>query len=125
MASSTPEGHLTWDVINYFGRLMTRAESLAYRTYLAEAKAKAYNSPELLDDMKTNDLEALSLMTDDIETFMLRVRDRIHRDHPDRVVLNRCPKCGGLAMTPKAQQCRWCHHDWHPSAATYSRLLVC
>jgi Uncharacterized protein conserved in bacteria (DUF2199) len=94
----------------------TRAELLAYRIYLAEEKAKAYDSPELLDDMKTSDPEALSLMTDDIETFMLRVRDRILRDHPDRVVLNHCQKCGGLAMTPKAQQCRWCHHDWHPRA---------
>jgi hypothetical protein len=116
MASSTPEGHLTWYVINYFGSLMTRAESLAYRTYLAREKAKAHSSPDLFDDMMTSDPVALSLMSDDIETFMHRVRDRILRDHPDHVVLNRCPKCGGLAMTPKAQQCRWCHHDWHRRA---------
>jgi hypothetical protein len=116
MAASTPDAHLTWYVINYFGGFMTKAEWLAYRTYLAEGKAKAYNSPQLLDDLKTTDPEALRLMADGSEAFMLRVRDRILRDHPDRVVLNYCPKCGGLATTPKAQQCRWCHHDWHASA---------
>lgn len=28
-------------------------------------------------------------------------------------VLNHCPKCGKLARTPKAKQCRYCSFDWH------------
>ena len=28
-------------------------------------------------------------------------------------VLNNCPKCGALARTPRAKQCRHCGHDWH------------
>lgn len=104
---STPDGHLTWYVMHHYGHFMTRAEWVAYRIYIAEKKAKPYNSPELLDDMK------MSEMTDGME-FMRRVRDRILRDHSDDVILNYCPKCGQLVMTPKAQQCRWCHHDWHP-----------
>ena len=116
MAASTPDGHLTWYVINCFGGLMTNAEALAYRAFLGAAKGKASSSPDLWDDTKTSDPEALSLMAGGVDAFMLRVRERILRDHPDRVALNRCPRCGGLAMTPKAQQCRWCHHDWHAPA---------
>jgi len=33
--------------------------------------------------------------------------------HEDRIFWNRCPKCGKLARTPKAKQCRFCQHDWH------------
>src|SRR6476646_6354720 len=107
MAASTPDGHLTWYVINYFSGLMTKTEWLAYQTFLAEGNAKATGSPDAYDHMKTSDPEALSLMADGVEVFMRRVRDRIIRDHPDWVVFNYCPRCGGLAKTPKAQQCRW------------------
>jgi hypothetical protein len=68
MATSTPEGHLSWYVIDYFGGLMTKAEWLAYRTFLAEAKDKAANSHSR-DDMKTSDPEALALMADGVEAF--------------------------------------------------------
>jgi uncharacterized C2H2 Zn-finger protein len=27
--------------------------------------------------------------------------------------VNRCPRCGEVAKTPKAKQCRFCKHDWH------------
>ena len=26
---------------------------------------------------------------------------------------NNCPKCGKLARTPKAKQCRYCFYNWH------------
>lgn len=139
MAASTPDGHLTWYVINYFG-FMTEPEWLAYRAFSAQEKAKhppslleylrtnnpeAYrallaeeeaeyaNSPDPLEGLRTSNPEAFALMTDGREEFMRRVRDRILRDHRDKVFLNNCPRCGGLAMTPKAQQCRWCFYDWH------------
>jgi hypothetical protein len=112
MAASTPDRHLTWYVINYFGRLMTKAEGLAYRAFIAEGKLKAYHAPHLWEDMKTSDPEALTLRADGVDAFLLRVRDRILRDPPHQIVLNYCPKCGGLATTPKAKQCRWCHHHW-------------
>ena len=117
MAAQTPDGHLTWYVINYYGGLMTRAEALAYRTFLVDEKVRHGYAPEPLEDLRTTDPEALSLMHEGIEQFARRVRDRILREHRDRVVLNTCPKCGGLAMTPRAQQCRWCFHDWHPRGA--------
>jgi hypothetical protein len=125
MAARTPEEHLTWYVINYFGGFMTKAEWLAHRTFMMEFKAQHGYSTELLEEadrgltdagyepLRTSDPEALSLMSDGVEVFLRRVRDRILREHQDRVVLNYCPKCGGLAKTPRAQQCQWCFYVWH------------
>jgi len=113
MAKWTPEEHLTKYVIDYYSGLMTQAEWLAYRAFLAEGKIRHGYSPDLLADLRTNDPEALSLMHNGVESFMLRVRERILRDHRDTVVLNYCPKCRGLARTPKARQCCWCFYGWH------------
>lgn len=33
--------------------------------------------------------------------------------YKDKIVLNKCPKCGKIARTPKAKQCRFCQYDWH------------
>jgi hypothetical protein len=113
MAKRTPDEHLTKYVINHYGRLMTRAEFLAYRAFLAEGKIQHGYSPEPYEDARTDDSEAVSLMSQGVERFRLQVRDRILRDHADRVFLNYCPQCGGLAKTARAQQCCWCFHDWH------------
>jgi hypothetical protein len=113
MGKRTAEEHLTWYVVGYYGRLMTKAEWLAYRALLAEGKVQGDYSSESVEDLRTSDPDALSLMNDGPELFMQRIRDRILRDHLDKVVFNYCPKCGGLAMTPRAQQCHWCFHDWH------------
>ena len=125
----TPEEHLTCYVITYFP-LMTLAECRARRTFFMECKLQLGYSKKLLDQMdrmlvaegeepfRTSDPDALSLMADGVEMFLRRTRDRICRDHADRIVFNYCPKCGGLAKTPKAQQCHWCFHDWHPRSPT-------
>ena len=112
MAKLTPEEHLTKYVLDYYGGLMTRAEWLAYRAFLAEGKIQHGYDPELLSDLRTDDPDALTLMRQGVDSFRLNVRERILRDHRDRVFLNHCPKCGGLATTPKARQCRWCSHQW-------------
>jgi hypothetical protein len=116
MAKRTPEEHLTKYVIDY-GGLMTEAEWLAYRAFLAEWKIRHGYSPDLLEDCRNQDSEALSLMRDGVESFMLRVRERILRDHQDTVGLNYCPKCSGVAKTPKARQCCWCFYDWNHDEA--------
>ena len=33
--------------------------------------------------------------------------------HSSEIYINNCPKCGKLARTPRAKQCRHCGHDWH------------
>ena len=48
---------------------MTRAEWLAYRAFLAEGKIQHGYSPELLEDSRTDDPEAVSLMSQGVERF--------------------------------------------------------
>jgi len=117
VAARTPDEHLTWYVINYYGGLMTREEWLALRNFEVAYKVRHGYAPEPLEGLRSSDAEVLSLMRDGVEQFSRKVRDRILREHRERVLLNTCPKCGGLAMTPKAQQCRWCFHDWHQREA--------
>jgi hypothetical protein len=95
---------------------MTEPEWLAYRAFVVQEKEKHNPLPfkePLFPEYETRNPEAVALMTDGFEPFLCRVRDRILRDHREKVFLNNCPRCGGLAMTPKAQQCRWCSYDWH------------
>src|SRR5215469_7633182 len=103
MAKRTPDEHLTKYVIDYYGGLMTRAEWLAYRGFVVEGKIKHGYNPELLSDLRTDDPEALSLMSQGVESFRLHLLVRFLRDHRERVFLNYCPKCGGLTTTPKAR----------------------
>src|SRR5262245_45871081 len=113
MAKRDPEEHFDRYVINYYGGLMTRAEGRAHLTFLAEAKVAHGYSPDSMADRRTKDPEALSLMHHGVQAFRRKVRERILRDHRERIFLNYCPKCGGLAKTPRARQCFWCFHDWH------------
>lgn len=47
------------------------------------------------------------------EEFELNVAVRIMKEIPEKVFLNKCPQCNGLARTPYAKQCRYCTHHWH------------
>ena len=38
------------------------------------------------------------------------IAKRILKDNPS--ILNNCSKCGQLARTPRAKQCRHCGHKW-------------
>jgi hypothetical protein len=48
--------------------------------------------------------------------FLDQVRARVLAEAEAQVVINRCPMCSRIVRTPKARQCMWCHHDWHPAA---------
>lgn len=47
------------------------------------------------------------------EHFKKTMAEKVLREHGDQVFINNCPKCGRLARTPLAKQCRHCRHDWH------------
>jgi hypothetical protein len=66
--------------------------------------------------LQSNDLEALQLASDGIAAFMVRTVQRILGEHGNEIIFNHCPRCGALARTPKARQCRFCRHDWHSAA---------
>lgn len=49
------------------------------------------------------------------ERLQLRIAERLLKEHENEII-NNCPKCGRLARTPKAKQCRYCGFDWHPDS---------
>jgi hypothetical protein len=121
---------LDWEVAHYIvcfhAHLMTDAERRAQRHLFATMKCtngrsdraaqkEALNSKLHSRDL-SNDPDVLRLTTDGYEAFELRTADRILQEYGDRVLLNCCPKCGQLARTPTASQCRFCKYDWHDSA---------
>lgn len=59
----------------------------------------------------TDKLEVLQLLDNGIDVFKEKVVRRILGESGREVFLNLCPKCGRLARTPFAKQCR-CGHSW-------------
>ncbi len=118
------DSFLAYYVTYYYGRLMTRAERLAYRhlcfTFKSSEGRSDVSAQEALraqgsytDRLLTDDPEALRLAADGLEAFRARVAARILEEHGSEVFLNYCPKCGELTRTPKARFCAHCGHDWH------------
>ena len=114
-------------VIRYYGHLMTRQERLAQRHLVGTAKAthgrtdaadqsEVENTSHPARDLLSKDPEVLQLASDGIDAFTVRTARRILDKHSDEITFNYCPRCGGLAKTPKARQCRFCYHDWHSAA---------
>jgi hypothetical protein len=60
-----------------------------------------------------DDANVQSLLADGIETLAVRIAERLESAHPDKVIINRCPKCNALARTARAKQCWRCYYDWH------------
>ena len=108
-------------VLRYYEHLMKPQE---HRHLMGTAKAthgrtdaasqrEAESSSHLARGMLSNDPEALQLASDGIDAFMVRTAQRILDECSNEIAFNYCPGCGALAKTPKAQQCRFCRHDWH------------
>lgn len=104
-------------IIIYFHHLLTEQERTAYKHQITTEKAENSKSEQfrkmLMTKWGTEDPDILSLLEDGYDQFKHRVAERILRDEPEKVFINNCPKCGKLARTPKAKQCRFCGHDWH------------
>lgn len=60
----------------------------------------------------STDPTVLDLLKYGYDTFEENIVQRIMRETPEKVFFNNCSKCGGLARTPYARQCR-CGHNWH------------
>ena len=116
-------------VLRYYGHFMTMQERLAQRHLFGTEKAthgrtdaaaqiEIRNSSHQLSGLLSNDPEIAQLASDGIDAFMIRTAQRILDEHSNEIVFNNCPRCGALAKTPKARQCRFCRHDWHSANAT-------
>lgn len=112
-------------VIRYYSRFMHVHEQLAYRHLSGTAKVTNGHSDEAAQGeaarsaktrsrgLLSDDPEVLLLARDGLEAFVERTAARIFNEHTSEIFLNDCPRCGALAKTPKARQCRLCFHDWH------------
>ena len=111
-------------VVRYYGRFMTEREKSAYRHLTGTLKSTharsdlaaqqdAKNDSHYPAGMLSDDPEVLLLASAGIQEFLENTAQRILKAHGGEIVLNHCPKCGALAKTPKARQCRFCRHDWH------------
>ncbi len=57
---------------------------------------------------------AVALLANGVDAFYATAGRCVVDRHRADVYLNFCPRCGHLCLTPKAQQCFQCSHDWHP-----------
>jgi hypothetical protein len=107
---------LTNYIVNHYSNLFTDLEARAQRLWWIRAKAgpnpNSYWKSELLACQSDN--PALNaLLAEGPKAFHDKIRDRILAEHSDKIVLNRCPKCGTLARTPQACLCPACNHTWY------------
>ena len=121
--------HLASYVITYYGHFMEKQEKLAHRHLIGTMKAtkgrsdvaaqeEAKKTKPHLRELLSSDPNVTLLAHDGVQTFVERTAARILAEHGDQVFLNYCPRCGALAKTPRARQCRLCRHDWHDGTAT-------
>ncbi len=59
--------------------------------------------------------KVLSMVEKENDRMIIEMATDVLARSGDKVYFNRCPKCGSLARTPKAKQCRACFHSWHSS----------
>ncbi len=61
----------------------------------------------------TTDIDALKLLENGYTEFIKNTSTRIYNEHGKELELNLCVKCGKIARTPEARQCRFCGNNWH------------
>jgi hypothetical protein len=114
---------IAYYVVHFHSHLMSDTEVKAQRHLFATMKATMGRSDgaaqreaqkdKIHSRMLSDEPDVLSLTGGGWERFQLTTAARILRDSADKVLLNYCPRCGKLARTPTAKQCRHCGHDWH------------
>ena len=110
-------------VIGFYGSLMTDVERRAQRHLSVTMKATSGRSDvaaqkdaqrsRIHSKFLSEEPNVLRLAANGYEAFALGTAARILQECAAEVRFNRCPRCGELARTPTAKQCRHCHLDWH------------
>ncbi|MBB4634990.1 hypothetical protein [Longimicrobium terrae] len=111
-------------VLKYHGNLMSEHERSVNRHLTTLFKQGTGDLPAPGTAMETNHIHSLQRhwLSDDPRVIAdaqagwhaarQRIAERIVRDHPDEVYLNRCPACGALTASPTARICLVCPHTW-------------
>lgn len=116
-------------IIRHFPRLLTLTERAALNhsnSMFKLRKPEDYSSIDVYEErlkwykehnLITDDITALNLLNQGREQFYINAATRIVKETPEKVFFNYCPKCGKLARTPYARQCRNCEYNWHDTIA--------
>lgn len=119
-------------ILKFFSRLLNENEAIAMRHEQSMFKLNTYSDKDKIPAAKqvylqkgwlSNDPEVLNLLDKGYDIFEFNVADRIIKEHPNKVLFNTCPKCGKLARTPQAKQCRFCGHGWHEKIVATFQVL--
>ncbi len=102
-------------IYHHYSVFMTVEEKVAARTIVHLLKE---NDDIMLSAKKkmgwiSEDNIILEMLADGFDAFKNRVVNCIYNEHKNELSLNLCPKCGKIARTPLAKQCRFCFYDWH------------
>ncbi|PTL82146.1 hypothetical protein [Vitiosangium sp. GDMCC 1.1324] len=91
-------------LLSYCGEMLTPHESTALQAHKVRTlRGVMWN---------TGDAVALKLLEGGKDALLRAIEQRLLAEHPAHPAVNRCPRCGGLARTPQAKQCRHCGHSW-------------
>ena len=95
--------------------LLEQPERDAHRaiTWQQKLGENAPRYPERIQRLGVATREAEVLLQHGVEAFYAKAVARVLAATPRHLVFNLCPRCGGLARTPRAKQCPHCLHDWH------------
>ena len=104
-------------IITHYMSLLGLKEKMAQKHHLAIIKSENAIDSQIKDmilrQWGTKDKETLELLDNSYDEFKRISAEKIMREHGDKVFVNNCSKCGRLARTPFAKQCRHCGYDWH------------
>lgn len=115
-------------IITYFSNLLSQEESIAIKhTNSCFIKGDDFENPiikslYLKHGWLTKDQKVLHLLLNGYDNFQIQTAKRILEQNPDKVFFNNCTKCGKLARTPFAKQCRFCGYSWHDEITGKFRL---
>ncbi len=102
-------------IFDHYPNLLTTEERLARKHLIGLQKLKDEDSESRRRFWLSTDENVLILLENGSEEFFRKTVERILRDYPNEVFLNKCPKCNALTKTPKAKQCPKCYFSWHGS----------
>ena len=105
-------------ILDHFGKFMTELERLGQKSIMAEYKAESAGSSRMVEMLiekwgSKDNPDVVKALSEGVDIFKRRVRERILIDHESEIFINRCPECNNIVMTPKAQMCLWCNFAWH------------
>ncbi|HEX9062782.1 MAG TPA: hypothetical protein VF941_21640 [Clostridia bacterium] len=98
-------------IFNNYSNLLTRQENIAWHYFLLNAKRHKDSAKRFVNTYHRQDIAEFINCNE--EEFYVSVKNRILREHPDKIHLNYCPQCGNLTRTPRAKQCLKCKFKWH------------